>query len=379
MYPVSDAFLAALRKSHTVTSRVELWSGTDLLDELVVLSGNVQEDNSALIRRRCGLNLVPTKETLAHLTAGVPSNGGLWPLGNEVRLFSGIKFRNGTVEEVPMGVYRIARPKVSKTVEGITVSVEGFDRSRSVSRNRWTKPMTISAGVNYATAILAIVSDRLPTQSAFDFMDTTYTTPALVFTPDDDPWKMAQDMAASMGAELYFDGLGTCVLRPEPDPVTTPASFVYASGEDATITGLSRDLDDDQAYNGVIVVSENTSNAVPIRAEAWDTDVNSPTYYDPDYPEDSKYGAVPYFMTTQLITTGQQAVDAANANLARVSGIIENIDFAAINNPAQSASDVIAVQDSQVGVDNLYIIDALTTGLGEQFTMSGVTRKRRAS
>ena len=380
MYPVSQKFLDALRQSHTVFSKVELLRAEEVLGEMDVLNGTVQDDSTAMIRRRASLNLAPTPDTLALLPADPPVDGGLWPLGNELRLVGGITFRDGTTEQVPMGVFRIAKPKVTLTADGMSVSVECYDRSRAVSRNRWTKPFAATTGMLYGEFIEALIRDRLPLQTEFDFIATTDVVPqGLTFLPNDDPWKVAVDMAASFGAELFFDGNAVCRLQDVPDPLYTPSSFSYVSGADATITGLSRDLDDEQAYNGVVCVSENTDLAAPIRAEAWDTDVNSPTYYDPAMPDASRYGAVPSFMASQFITTAAQALTAAKAELLRVSGVIERIDFAAINNPAQVSGDVVTVGDASIGINSLYVVETITTGIGEAFTMSGTTRRRRAS
>lgn len=382
MYPVSAAFLAALRKSHTAICRADLLQrGEVLASGLPVLSGDVMDDTGASVRRRASLALAPTSEVLSMLAAQPPADGGLWPLGNELKLYGGIRFRDGTEELASMGVFRINRPRVTEDPNGISAAVEGYDRGRSVTRARFTQPYTVAAGQNYSTAIQALVKSRLPwmPDGDFIFMETDFTTPMLVFSMDDDPWASAQDMAASFGAELLFDGDGRCVLRPVPDPLYTPSSFTYASGIDATVTAITRDLDDDQAYNGVIVNSSSTSLPVPIRAEVWDEDPSSPTYFDPSSPGDSLYGAVPYFMTSQYITTQEQANAAAAANLARVMGVIEAIDFQAVNNPAHEGGDIVDVKSDRIGVDATYILNSVRIGLGESFTMSGTTRRRRAS
>lgn len=380
MYNVTERFKKALRQSHVVVSHVELLrSGDVIYDGLPVVSGDVTDDSQALIRRRCNLSLPVNDDVMALLPRDHPSDGGLWPLGNEVKLYSGIRYSNGDEELVPMGVYRIARP-VASTANDV-VTIDGYDRSRSVSRARFTEPYSISQGTNYAIAIKELVQSRIAwlADEDFLFMDTDHTTPLLVFTSDDDPWQMATDMAASLGAELFFDGNGNCVLRPEPDPAFTPPVFEYISGEEATILDMDRDLDDEQAYNGVIVTGENTDLLLPVRAESWDTNPDSPTYYDPDYPSQSVYGAVPYFITSQYVTTVQQAQDAAAANLTRVMGIIEKIEFSAINNPAHESGDVIAVGRDELNVNGVYILDSVRIGIGAASGMAGTTRKRRAT
>lgn len=382
MYAVTDRFLAALRKSHTSVARAELYRGTELINaDLPVIAGQVTDDSQALVRRRLSVALPGTAEVLAALASVVPDDGGLWPLGNELKVYAGIEFEPGDQEVVPLGVFRISKPVLSDSANGVAISIDGYDRGRAVSRARFTEPYVVAAGTNYATAIKDLIKSRLPTltDADFVFMTTTYTTPQLVFTSDDDPMDMALKMAGSLGAELFFDGNGKCALRPEPDPLFDPPVFAYEDGETSTLTGIGRDLDDEQAYNGVIVISENSELATPLRAEAWDTNQNSPTYYDPDYPSQSLYGAVPYFINSQYITTQQQCQDAADANLARVLGIIEKIQFEAVNNPAHTSGDIITVGRSSIGATGVNILDSLTIGFGGSVTMTGATRKRRSS
>lgn len=382
MRAVSDEFLAALEGSHTVIHRAELYKGNDLImDDVPIIGGTVTDDSQAVIRRRASVALAPEDRVLAALASLVPSDGGLWPTGNEMRVYSGIRLVTGD-ELVSLGVFRISKPTAVETSDGITITIDGYDRSRSVSRARFTSPYVVAQGTNYATAIKDLILSRLPQMNAdtdFLFMETNYTTPQIVLTMDDDPMGTALSMASSIGAELFFDGSGICVLRPEPDPLYDLPVATY-SPEEAVLTSVARGLDDEQAYNGVVVVSENSELTEPIRSEAWDTNPNSPTYYDPDYPQDSLYGPVPYFITTQYITTQSQADDAAAANLARVLGVIENVSFDSVSNPAHESGDIIAVESPRVGASGINILDSLTINFGGAgVLMQGVTRKRRSS
>jgi hypothetical protein len=379
MYPVSERFIEALRGDHTVVSRADLFRGNQLLvSDLPVIGGFVVDDSAALIRRSCSISM--PYEAAEYLPASPPSEGGLWPLGNEICWHSGIQFDDGSVEMVKLGKFRISKPRIARTEGDLSVVIDGFDRGRTVSRAKITVPYVIEEGTNYATAIKDLIKSRIPSldDSDFSFMATDHTTPQVILPPDADPWEAAQEMAKSFGAELLWDVDVRCVLRPEPNPVYTPASFEYSSGEDATILGIQRDLDDEQAYNGVIVTGENTDLEAPVRAESWDTNPSSPTYYDPDRPEDSTYGPVPHFITSQLVTTEEQAKEAADATLFRVLGVLETIQFDAISNPAHSSGDVVRIVDEESQVTGVHILDNINIGVGDSFVMKGITRRRRS-
>jgi Domain of unknown function (DUF5047) len=382
MQSSSDDFKKAIRNSHVAISKVVLKRDQQVLvDDLPVLTGSVSDDSSALVRRRCTLTLPGVPEVLDLLPKNQPSDGGLWPLGNELELFGGIKYGTGVEEYIPMGVFRIAKPVLQDSGEDLTISIEGYDRGRSISRAKFTAPYFVALGTNYADAIKALAQVKGPwlTADNFRFMETSYETPSLVFTDADDPWQMMIDMAESFGAELFFDGVGNLVLQPQSDPVFTPPDFDYSEGEEATITSIGRDLDDEEAYNGVIFMGETTDNVVPVRAEVWDTNPASPTYYDPKKAEASVYGPVPDIQKSQLITTQAQADEAAAARFSRVMGVIEKIDFTAINNPTHFSGDIISVSRDRINVDSIYVLEGITMGLGANTTMSGTTRKRRAS
>lgn len=382
MYPVSDDFLEALHHSHTSIVRCDLYRQGELIAEgIPVTSGQVTDDSQSIVRRRANLLLPPTEEVLAMLPSIAPEDGGLWPLGNELKIRSGIRFSDGTEELVPLGMFRIARPFAQDGQDGAGLTIDGYDRGRTVSRSRFTSAYVIDQGTNYATAIKDLVQSRIPwlPESQYIFMSTNYVTPQLVFTMDDDPMGVAIEMAGSIGAELFFDGDGRCILRPEPDPLYTPSTFSYEEGPDAILTSIGRDLDDEQAYNGVIVIGENTDLDEPIRAESWDTNPDSPTYYDPLFPSASVYGAVPYFIRSQYIYSQAQADSAAAANLARVMGIIERVQFRAVNNPAHESGDVITVGRERVGATGTHILSSFVTSFGDQVSINGTTRKRRAS
>lgn len=322
-----------------------------------------------------------------HTAPFTDDQGNVWSLSGGATIVDesyDLTIGSSSVEEdelVPLGVFRISKPEIHDGPDGATIMLHGYDRSRAVSRAKFTEPYVIAAGTNYSTAIKDLIKSRLATltNDDFIFMTTSYTTPQLVFTSDDDPMEKAASMAASMGAQIFFDGDGKCVLRPEPDPLFDPAVFAYESGETSTLVEIGRDLDDEQAYNGVIVVSENSELTVPLRAEAWDTSQNSPTYYDPDYPSQSVYGPVPYFVSSQYITTQAQCQDAADATLARVLGIIEQTQFNSINNPAHESSDIITVERGEIGATGVNILDSVTIGIGEGTMMTAATRKRRVT
>lgn len=362
MWATTDAFQQAVRDGgHAVVRAEVLDPDGAVIDELEVQGGTVKvERNSAVRRDARNLTIVDPAGDY------VPASGGdlLHPATrNELKLYRGFHL-DGTVELVPLGVFGIQRPTADETRRKIGLT--GYDRARRVQRAKLTDTYVITAGTNYADAIRNLIASRV-SGLTYEFMVTTRTTPLLVFEAGDDPWEKAQKMADSLGAQLYFDAEGRCVLEPEPDVSGLP---VWTFGaDDATVLSADKDLDDEQTYNGAIVTGETTSAATPVRAEAWDDNPDSPTYR-------GTFGEVPTFLTSQYITTQTQAQDAADALLARKLGVVENVGFDALVNPALDVGDVIGVERAWLRIDDVYLLDRLTVPLDHRAGMSAATRRR---
>lgn len=391
---ISPQFREALRNGPEVFVRAEVYRQTQKLMDVEVLGGSVTDDKFAAVRRRCNVTLRPDP---AIIPAEDPTyDKGLWPVGTELRLYQGIRYGTQYLpEELALGPYRIGRPSLAYDGTSVSLQLEGYDRSRTVSRDRFREPYVIKRNMDYGVAIHDLIHSRLPWtdyEADFDFMSTYdiqdatgathWKTPGIVFDAQDDPWEKAQEMAAAIGAELFFRPDATapsgakCVLRPEPPTQYEEAVFHYTDQEDCILTGITRDLDDENAYNGVIVVAEGNDLPRPLRAEAWDTNPASPTYYDPDYPELSVFGAVPFFMSVQYATQQSQVDRAAAGNLEKRVGILENVQFTSIANFAHESGDVIQIERPELNVSGRFVLDVFSHTLGPECTASGATRLR---
>lgn len=379
MMEASDAFLEALKaSSQIVTCRGEFRLRGGKVSDCDIISGEVKADKTATYRNSCSLELDPSTVELPGVEF---DDSPLWPIGYEIQVWSGLQLPGGTVEEKPQGLFRISKPQINHTASELTLSVEGYDRSRVMNRNSFTSHYVVHAGNDYGTEIKRLIRNRLPflNDDDFDFMSTEgYVTPRLVFSMGDPPWERALEMATSIGAELFFGPTGRPTLRAEPDVSYTPPSYTYLSGEEALLESITRSLDDEDAYNGVIIIGQNTENDLSVpRGEAWDDDPESPTYYNPASPLSSLYGPVPLIETSDFVTSAGQAQTAANARLRKLLGIMESVDFSGISNPLQEAGDVIRIVDEDSGIGANYVLDSLTKGLGPEGSMSGVTRRRK--
>jgi len=333
----------------------------------------------------------------------------LAPYGNEVRLWRGIRVERevadsyadlagafatytalrasattygelaqnvteATVDElVPLGVFLITDVDVSADPAGAQVTVVGSDRSLRISRARWTSPYQITTGTATETAIQSLLESRWDDVEV-DFVTTGDTVNAAAFglETDNDPWKDAQKLAEASGDELYFDGDGTARLIPVRDYDEATPDAVYLEDDEAMVLSLSRRLTSDKTYNGVIAQGESSSSSATFRGEAWDEDPDSATY------RYGKFGQVPMFYSSPLLTSDDMARKAAESILAKKKGVVESVEWSQIVDPSLDAGDVVQVVNADAKVDRLMVLDRLTIPLSPAGTMSAVARTVRS-
>jgi hypothetical protein len=451
MYPVSSAFRAAVKASHTATLRAEVWAGGQKILDLAPVSGQVVNDARRLIRRTVTAELVAQRAiavrnpalntyadlldftTYAQLAAAFPTYGeavsvasetttwtydplvpgstgtdALAPYGNELRVWRGIRVQvdvpssyaqlasqfttyaqlaasvptYGSLtesetlvtvdEEVPLGVFILTEVKIDDTGAEVRISIQGEDRARRISRNRWTSPYRVASGTNAITAIIALLQDRWD-DIEFVATTTTETVGGAVFgqETDNDPWKDAQKLADAAGLEVYFDGQGRCVIAAVPSVEDATPDFVFEDGEAGVLLATSRSANANTTYNGVIATGEGTNSDTPARGEAWDDNPSSPTYrYGP-------FGQVPRFFSSSLMTTDAQCQSAAESILRKVTGLSEALEWSIIPDPSVEAGDVARVTSTATRIAKTVIIDAVTIPLSPTAAMPAIGRTVR--
>lgn len=370
----------AVGRSHAIVAKLEVVNvggrviaSTEAHSDprLSVISGEAQVDRGANIRRTLsGLTVAATDTRLLPLGArdilSVVS-------GNELRPYRGIRYADGTEEYMPLGVFGLADAPIEDDLRSFDITLNGFDRSRRIARNRFTSVFPIAAGTNVITAGQALLRDRMPGIVFKTLTSTAHVTPELVFDEStQDPWAEAVKIFSSAGLEVYFDVEGTCVIAEEPDPNAPGASKVATYGEavGSPILGITRATSNERVYNGVIVTGESPSNSTPVRAEVWDDDPASPTYYK------GSYGMVPFFMTSQYIATEDQALAAGRGQLRKVKSATEVVTVRGVVNAAHEETDVVQIERPRSGTKGLYVLDGFNIPLRYDRNMTLRTRQR---
>jgi hypothetical protein len=358
MRTVTNVLTATVAASHQIAVEVDVMFDRAVIAEgLAVVGGEVTFDRGAQSLARCSVTFAePTR---------IPTQAGdlLTPFGYELFIKRGIPG-----ELVALGVFPIQRSHV----DGVSLvsSVSGMDRSQLVRDARFEDDYEVASGTNYATAIEALIDDGV-TGLEYLFASTTHTTPLLVFEAQSDRWDAAQKMAGSIGCELFFDGLGRCVLRPEPDLSTTTPVLTIAEGAGGVLVAAEIELDRTTAYNKWIHSSINASTGDVFTGSAVDDDPASPTYYD------GPFRKKPKFFASEFYASDAQCSAGAAADKARSIGVARSLGFAMVPHPGLEAGDVVLVQRAALELDEVHVIEELTLPLSPDGAASGRSRARQ--
>ena len=377
-FPVSGAFRVALSQDHRAVIRVDVCSptGVVLATLSTVVGGNVDIDETRKIRRLLTLTVESQGRTVDSLIPRVSTDLLHSALSNELKVYRGIDFQDGSKPEmVPLGVFRMSKPKTKKTANGYELTINGMDRSAWVSRISWQAPFEVS-GMNLATALQLGISSRVPGLK-YNLAPTSYVMPDTVWganlsTGSNDPWADFTLAANSGGCELFFDPVGVVTTTPLLNPLMQAATTSFVEGPNCTVNGFGSLIDESVEYNGVRVISTPAGSTVPLVGEAWITDPTSPVYYL------GPWGQSPYTINTTLATTQAQVDEMAFAQLQLIYRAMDTIDFSCAPDPTLDAGDVITVKSPGMGIDDKYVFSAGVIPLDYKTAMT-VTCRPRAS
>ncbi len=363
MYAASDAFKAAVVRSHRLAVLVEVLQNEEVTGDPItaVLDGAVTFDAKAQVRARLDMTIVGTSNLIP-----VAATDRLAPYGNELRVSRGVLHPGATEPElIPLGVFRLNENDVEDSADGVTMRIAAPDRAARIIDARFEAPGQIAQGTNLADAILELIQPVYPSVVT-NFATTSLTTPAIFWEEQGDRWQVAQDLATAGAMRLYFDRVGALTLAPD---ITEAAAIEIAEGEHGVMLGLGRRWTREGAYNRWVVTGENTGEGAPVRGVATDDDPFSPTYYF------GPFGPVPKFYASQFVVTDDQAQSAAEAMKVRERGTTQSIRFGSLVLPHLDPGDVALMTRTRVGITaESHVVDSLVVPLTPDGTTTGATR-----
>lgn len=369
MLPVSDRFLAAVRSSHSIVSRARLvtpgQTGVDPTGvDLRMVEGSVTLDGSAAIRGTLSLTLAEPWPRGTGVDLVVP-------YGSEIAVSRGVEFGNGSIERVPLGIYRITDVEQDDAPLG-PLRIAAQDRMSAIVDARLVAPVQYPATALYGVIVDDLVQEVLPGQTIEWDDATDVDSVGRAVIAEEDRRGFLHDLITALGKVWYFNYRGVLVIKDPPDP-TVPVVDVSA-GRDGVLVSASRALSRSGVFNAVVATGEAVDDTPPTYGVAYDLDPASATYWN------GAFGKVPRFYSSSFLVTDVQAAAAARAILLRSLGLPYSVSFGMVPNPALEPLDAVRViYPPELGrhpavVRELHVLDQITIGLGSDAAMGATTR-----
>lgn len=365
MRPVSDQFIATVRGSHAMATRVTVCApgqvgvnpaGT----EIPISTGDVKLDSTADIRGTVNLT-VPGDLWPADFA------GLLAPYGNELFIQRGIVYGDGSTEWVSQGYYRIDEPSQDSAPNG-QIQVTGSDRMAGIIDARPLAPMQFGENTSVASLFDFLIGEVYPGPVILYDFNAAVATFSGSHVLEDDRYGFLKDIADSFGKVFYVDYAGRFRVETAPNPAVPV--FDVTHGRGGVVAKVSRKLTRTGVYNAVVATGESAGEDPPVRGVALDTNPDSPTYWY------GNYGKVPKFYSSTFLTTDAQCQTAATAMLARQLGVPYSVNFDAVPNVALEPLDPVTVSYSDRQDPEVHVIESLTIPLDAQGVMSATTKQQ---
>jgi hypothetical protein len=304
-YEVEDIFASpvayVIRRCDILNSDLSIWR-----TNVGIVSGSVNIDMGRPERRSGDLALDNTAGDLV-----IDPDDGIW-YDKIIRLWRGVAVGDEAHCWV-LGTFLIDRLADSSTSATLNITYRDF--AKKMIQSKFAHATTFTAGTDIATVIKTLALNSGLTKV---FMPITGKQLSRDFTFESGAsrWDAAYEIATAYAYEIFCDPYGTLVLRYYTDPIVSPVSLVLSASDDGSADGVRSNVgsyekssSDARLYNHIVVKGESTGTAIPVIAEAENTEPTSPTRI-------ARIGRRTYNYSSQFLTTEPQCQETANKFLA---------------------------------------------------------------
>ena len=318
MRAVSAAFLRTLQGSFTPYVRVTIVDGFQTGTEptgtaIDIIDGTVTMDGDADVNGRLDM-IVPG--------ALWPTNHGdtlLAPYGVEAHVRVGVKYSDDAAETVSLGYFRLKVLGQTDSAHAGDIRVTGQDRMGGVIKAGPIAALGFSSTDTVGDMTEALVSAVYP-EAEYVYDGGADALPlGRDFLITDSRFTPLRSVATSLGMRYMWDAAGRLWLRAiptDPEPVAR-----LTGGAGGQLISAPRELNADDVVNAVVATGNGADDAGTVRGVVLDADPNSPTGYY------SAFGPSPRYINSALLSSNDQCVAAAVAELARSAGLPYNVSL----------------------------------------------------
>lgn len=328
-------------------------------------SGTISVDSSRPVRRNFSFSLFSKNKEF------VFGDDKLIWIDKRVKVFIGLKLKNGQIEYIPQGVFILSEPEDRNTLDGKVTTITGQDKAWLMSdkRGKMITETTISAGANIATVIKLLAAKV--GETLFNFDEVTETVPyEITYQPNDNIYTAIEELALLAKCQVYYDVYGFLRLKKidlnEFDQL--PIVWNYKNdGIDRFYAGNIRKMDETNLANHIVVLGGSSQTAVCNYALTVTN--QNPLWVDSPYSIE-KIGRLTYFHNDgnpdPLLKTNDECLWRAKYELMRRLGYNENLSLSISPNFLHDVYDVIEITDNENNVEGKYLLESFSIPLNPQ-------------
>jgi hypothetical protein len=302
--------------------------------------------------------------------------GNFW-YDKVLKPYRGVVFPNDDVWATPLGEFmpdNIERPHFPNLI-----SCACRDFVKKLRMDKFPDTTTFAAGLNVGNVIQTIAVNGGVTK--FNFATTTATLLAdTTFERETERWQAIEELAQSIGFEVFFSSFGYLTFRPNVDPLLAPLSYTFRTGVGEVNLGSAPEIHlgnlvsftkattDTLMFNDVIVFGSSQTNAL-VWARATNTNINSPTRV-------AEIGRRMKFIPSSFVPNNTAAQEVADSFLA-VSALEQfDMNVSSIVVPWLEAGDAVEVLDPDAapGDPTRYLLSNFTIPMALE-AMSGNAKR----
>lgn len=290
-------------------------------------------------------------------------------IDKRVKLFTGLKIRDGSIEWIPQGIYLLTELQDSHTANGKITTMTGQDKGYLLSGNRGKlkSQITLEVGLNIGQAIRLLVSKVGETMFNFDVV--TQTVPyTLTYEAGSSIYDAITELAELARCTINYDVYGYLRLKNidlnDFDSLPSVWSYIYGDNNERFYAGNVRKMAESEMANHIIVHGGSGDTASVsyelVVTEANPLWVNSP--YVIEEIGDLLYGHNNY-NPDPLISTVEDAKYRAKYELMKRLGYSEKLALSISPNYLHDVNDVVTIEDSENNVTGKYLIESFSIPL----------------
>ena len=324
-----------------------------------VISGSINVDATADIRRTCNLGLIATNIEKNMVASG----GEIW-LDKFIKIYQGIDNPRNNNETVwwNMGMFLINNPNTVYNSTDHMITFEGLDLMAKLTGRRNGQLPAVATLVPAGSKIAAVVQRTITQLGGFS-----------KYVIQDEGLEVPYDIKMDMGAtiydllvvlrdlypnwEMFFDVDGVFHWQKIPSGENEPIIFDFDSLMQPMVISDSIDIDFENVKNHIIVWGRLLDSGEQVTAEISDTNTDSPFSI-------ARIGQINYIVDDERIYNNELAQDRAKYELYLHARLNDTISLEIVPIPWLNDVNIkINYTNKKIGIEGEYLIQTLSIPL----------------